>query len=92
MESNKRIASRQRVLKGGRIIVSEKSTLDVAIRDLSATGAKLMCASAHLVPDEFRLVIPGDGTIRPAKVVWRKEGSLGVTFTGDARPSVLRKT
>ena len=92
MDSNKRTAARQRVLKGGRIIVSEKSTLDVALRDLSATGAKLVCASAHLVPDEFRLVIPGDGTIRPVKVVWRKEGLLGVIFTGEAKPSILRKT
>jgi hypothetical protein len=92
MESNKRIAPRQRVLKAGRIVISDKATLDVGVRDISATGAKLMCSQTHMVPDTFRLVLPGEGTIRPVKVVWRKEDSLGVEFTGDAKQSVLRKT
>jgi PilZ domain len=92
MESNKRIAPRQRVLKAGRIVVSDRATLDVGVRDMSATGAKLMCTSTHLVPDTFRFVLPGDGTIRPAKVVWRKQDSLGIEFTGEAKQSVLRKT
>ncbi len=92
MESNKRTAPRQRVLKSGRIIINDQATIDVSVRDLSATGAKLLCSYNHMIPDTFRLVLPGDGTIRPAKVVWRKEGSIGVTFTGEAKPSVLRKT
>lgn len=92
MEINKRKAPRQRVLKAGRILVSDKATLDVSVRDLSSTGAKLLCANTHVVPETFRLVLPGDGTIRPAKVVWRKEDSLGIEFTGEAKQSVLRKT
>jgi PilZ domain len=92
MESNKRAAPRHRVLKAGRIVVGDKATLDVSVRDMSATGAKLLCSSTHLIPETFRLVLPGDGTIRPAKVMWRKEDSLGIAFTGEAKQSVLRKT
>jgi PilZ domain len=92
MEINKRVAPRQRVLKSGRILISDRATLDVSVKDMSATGAKLLCATVHAVPDTFRFVLPGDGTIRPAKVVWRKEGSLGIEFTGEAKQSVLRKT
>lgn len=92
MESNKRIAPRQRVLKAGRVVTTENASLDVNVRDLSATGAKLVCAAPHMVPNEFRLVLPGDGTIRPAKVMWRNETSLGIEFTGAAKQSVLRKT
>ena len=92
MENNKRAAPRQRVLKSGRIIVNDKTTLDVGVRDLSATGARLMCSSTHLVPDTFRLVLLGDGTIRPAKVVWRKEDSMGIEFSGEAKQSILRRT
>jgi hypothetical protein len=92
MESNKRVAARQRVLKGGRIVTNDNVSIDVSVRDLSATGAKLLCAAPHAIPDTFRLVLPGDGTIRPAKVMWRKEVSLGIEFTGDAKQSVLRKT
>jgi PilZ domain len=92
MDSNKRTAQRQRVLKSGRIVVSDKSTLDVSVRDLSMSGAKIICSATHLVPDTFRLVLTGDGTIRPAKVMWRKEASLGIAFTGEAKQSILRKT
>jgi hypothetical protein len=92
MESNKRIAPRQRVLKAGRVVTADNATFDVNVRDLSATGAKLLCGAPHMVPDTFRLVLPGDGTIRPAKVMWRKETSLGIEFTGEAKQSVLRKT
>jgi hypothetical protein len=92
MESNKRAAPRQRVLKGGRVITSDNASFDVSVRDISATGAKLLSFEAQKIPDTFRLVLPGDGTIRPAKVMWRKEASLGIEFTGEAKQSVLRKT
>jgi hypothetical protein len=91
MEDNKRGEARQKVLKVGRIVLDDLSTLDCGVRDLSATGAKLIIANP-LVPDVFRLLIPGDNSIRPAEVAWRKPDQIGVRFTGEAKKSVLRRT
>jgi hypothetical protein len=92
MESNKRIAQRQRVLKSGRVLAGDTGTFDVSVRDISATGAKLLCSTPRAIPDTIRLVMLNDGTMRPAKVMWRKEASLGIEFTGEAKQSVLRRT
>jgi hypothetical protein len=92
MEENKRIAPRQRVLKAARIVFDDLSTMDVGLRDLSATGAKLIVGNGLLIPNTFRLIVNADQSIRPAKVAWRKESQIGIEFTGEAKSAVLRKT
>lgn len=92
MEDNKRNSPRQRVLKSGRVVAGTTGTFDVAVRDMSATGAKLLCATPRAIPDEIRLILLNENVIRPARVMWRRETSLGIEFTGEAKPSVLRKT
>ncbi len=87
-----RAAQRLRVLKAGKAVtMNYQSVVDCGVRDISATGAKLTCAHQSSVPDEFRLMMPGDNTIREAKVVWRKGEYLGVLFTSSARPAPPRK-
>lgn len=87
-----RVAQRSRVLKAGKIVTGNfQSVIDCCVRDISATGARIRCPNAAAVPDEFRLMMPGDNTIRGARVVWRREELLGVTFTGDPRPAPPRK-
>ena len=58
---------------------------------MSATGAKLTCSNAQNIPDVFRLMVSADNTIRPAKVAWRKDGLVGIHFTGEAKSAVLRR-
>lgn len=91
MEHVKRASPRQRVLKAGRIVLDDWRTIECGVRDLSDTGAKLACPSPVGIPDEFRLLLVSDHTLRPAKVVWRKETSLGISFTGEAKKAPLRK-
>ena len=91
-ESEKRIARRQRVLKHGKILLSNDMTLlDCTVRDLSTTGAKLMCGDPGSVPNEFRLVFPSDRTMRDVKVVWRRPDQVGVHFTSEPRKAPLLK-
>jgi hypothetical protein len=89
---NNRQAQRHKVLKSGRIVLDAWRTLECGVRDLSATGAKLTFDPTTPIPDVFRLVLKGDNTIRPAKVAWRKGETVGVHFTGEAKPATLRKT
>ena len=77
MDDEHRIATRHRVLKGGRIQFGGGS-IDCTVRNLSETGAALDVASQLGIPTEFMLVI--DGEQRSCRVVWRKEKRIGVTF------------
>jgi PilZ domain len=90
MDDNKRIAPRQKVLKAGRIILEDLHGFDCQLRDISATGAKIMVAGEEKLPDTFRLLMAADSSIRPVKVAWRKPGSIGVHFTGEPKKSLLK--
>ena len=78
---NKREGSRQRVLKGGKIIFAGGSlSVDCTIRNLSATGARLQVPTTVAIPDKFVLMDAHAGTRREARVVWRKADQIGVRF------------
>lgn len=89
---NKRRSSRHRVLKDGKIVMTNnRSVVDCCIRDLSDTGARLTCQDPLAVPNEFRLLFASSLTIRDAKVVWRREDQVGIHFTSPIRPAPPRK-
>jgi hypothetical protein len=75
-------APRQRVLKTGQVVMMDRwLVIDCTIRDISATGAKLVCGDQTGIPNEFRFYIPTENTICTARVVWRKDQMLGIEFT-----------
>jgi len=87
-----RTARRQRVLKDGKIVFNQNSSvIDCTIRDISETGAKVLCEHTAAVPDECRLVTLKDNLIRDAKVIWRRGEQVGLLFTGEARAAPPRK-
>ncbi|MGH6830218.1 MAG: PilZ domain-containing protein [Methylocella sp.] len=87
-----RVARRSRVLKDGKIVaLNYCSVVNCRVRDISATGAKIQISSQTEVPDQFRLMMPGDNSIREAKVMWRRGDYLGAMFTSGARQAPPRK-
>lgn len=91
-DENKRSARRGRVLKQGKILLSNNMTLlDCTVRDLSETGARLMCPDPGAIPNEFRLVFTADRMMRDVKVMWRRPDMLGVQFTSELRKAPLLK-
>jgi PilZ domain len=90
MDDNKRSAPRQKVLKAGRIILDDLQGFDCQLRDVSATGAKLLVTRSEKLPETFRLLTAADSSIRPVKVAWRKPDSIGVHFTGEPKKSLLK--
>lgn len=92
IEENKRAARRVRVLKQGKMLLPNGMTvIDCQIRDLSETGARLLCGDPGAIPNTFRLVFPSDRTMREVKVVWRRPDQLGVQFTsGPSRAPLLK--
>jgi hypothetical protein len=78
-DEDRRTAVRRRALKAGKIVFNDgASVIDCTVRDLSETGARVLVDSPLGVPPRF--VLDVSGTLRPARVVWRKAGALGVAF------------
>jgi hypothetical protein len=72
---------RPRALKTGRIIFNNRcSTIDCMVRNLSVRGAKLIVDTQVGIPATFDLEFPASGTNRLCKVIWRKQGELGIEF------------
>ncbi len=91
-EDEHRISRRQRVLKDGKIVFNNySSVVDCTIRDMSETGARIMCAHQAAIPEECSLVTLTDNLIRDATVMWRRGDRLGLRFIGEARRAPPRK-
>lgn len=77
----KRRAPRQRVIKGAHISFKERgAAIDCVVRNLSDSGACLKVESPVGIPETFDLVIETDQSVRPCRVVWRKDTQIGVEF------------
>jgi hypothetical protein len=59
---------------------------DCVVIDMSDSGVRLHVAGFH-VPDEFLLLLSGDGVVRESKykVVWRRGHELGAKFVSVVR-------
>ena len=81
-----------RVLKGAKIVsMNQWSVVDCTVRDMSETGARLICGDQVSVANEFRFLLPSENTIRTAKVVWRRGDQLGIEFTSEKTRAPVRK-
>jgi two-component system cell cycle response regulator len=86
-EGDKRQDRRRRTLKQGKILLSEWTTMDCMIRDLSSGGAHLRFEGPTSLPPSFRLLITQDRTILPVDLLWQRGLSAGVAITGPAQPA-----
>jgi len=82
MEEEKRGAPRRRTLKAGKIVLSDWTTIDCRIRDLSDTGAKLELGGITKLPTTFRLQIISDNKLIPCTLVSQRGLPVGVEFAG----------
>ena len=81
-EENKRTTNRNRVLKAAKIYrLNGKFALDVTIKDISATGCKIICKDQMALPNDMQFLVPSDGITRTAAVIWRKGDFAGLRFT-----------
>ena len=86
-----RSAHRQRTLKAAKVILTDWTTMDCTIRDISEGGARLLIGDAFALPEDFRILIVMSNTIVPAKLLWQRGLTAGVAFTGPEEPAPTRK-
>jgi hypothetical protein len=78
-----RTERRRRVLMSGKITCGERhSSVDCSIRNLSPTGACIRLNGLQALPKFFKLYVEREGLVRDAELVWTKNLSAGVAFTG----------
>jgi PilZ domain-containing protein len=85
--SDRRSTNRVRTYVGGRILFGDISALSCLVRDISATGAKLVISGAETLPKRFRLSIPRIGMSTDVQLVWGKGDLCGVRFM-TSRPEI----
>jgi hypothetical protein len=86
--AERRGSPRVRVFKKGKLIhPNNMSVFDCTIRDMSETGARLSCEETGLLPNELQLMFHAIREVRYVRVVWRRNGEIGVEFLTPARPA-----
>ena len=79
---------RMRTLKDGQLISEYMTSLvDVKIRDLSASGARVETKSVIKLPAAFTLFILSQNVLYPCRARWRRGMQIGIEFTGPPRPN-----
>lgn len=74
---------RHRVLKQGKIISVDKTTvIDVTIRNMSATGIRVQIPMSVLLPHDFGILIISELLLYPVAMRWRKGDFMGAEFVG----------
>lgn len=82
--SEHRTEIRQRVFLRGRILFNGgASSLDCLVRDISQTGARLALSETTTLPEVFDLYIAHKDKTYRAKLAWRREDGVGVTFVDE---------
>lgn len=81
---------RRRTLKQAKVILSDWSSMDCTIRDVSDSGARIEFEGAVSLPAEFRVLFVTEQEIVPAERLWQRGLSAGVAFTGARRPAPHR--
>ena len=79
-----RRAVRKRTLIGARVFIGKTGTLDGTVRNISASGAKIVFPLPTPTPDEFEVEIADHGRFS-ARAMWRNGTAVGVAFVRDAR-------
>ena len=65
---------RRRTLLGGIVVFGEDACVfDCSIRNLSESGAKIVCAKGIQLPANFHLIIVRDRVLCEAQLSWRQD-------------------
>jgi hypothetical protein len=76
--------ARRRFVAHPAVVLNRDGTISClcTMKDVSATGAKLVLVEQREIPDEFTLLLSKYGNVRRrCKISWRTESAIGVRFT-----------
>jgi PilZ domain len=62
-------------------VTSAGSVMSCMVRNISPEGAAIDVENPAFVPEQFRLVMANDSSIRECKVIWIQQKRVGIAFT-----------
>jgi hypothetical protein len=71
---------RQTLFRNGVVIIDDAERLNVVIKDLSDSGARVEFFVRRILPDAVTLAEPMLKLRRRARVVWQRDGVAGLAF------------
>jgi hypothetical protein len=71
---------RQPAFRAGELDLPDGRTLACIVRNMTGHGCKLKLSVDDELPDRFTVRVDGDTAARPAKIIWREHGAVGVRF------------
>jgi PilZ domain-containing protein len=71
-----------RLSQAALVSLTDVVILDCVLQDISSTGARIHVEEPVLVPDYFKLKVPGARLIPRCRVRWRSGKDFGVEFFG----------
>lgn len=81
VRNDKRRAKRRPLCLAATLVAEPSHILACTVHDVSETGARIETGRPDAVPDRFTLLLTPNGfPRRDCRVVWRRDGFLGVTF------------
>jgi hypothetical protein len=89
--ADKRRCPRRRQLKDGKVVLSNWTTIDCTIRDVSDTGVRLTFGAPTGLPDAFKLLFVSGHSMRDVKTVWQRGLAAGIEFLGPEYQAPSRK-
>ena len=73
-----------------------QSSIDCVVRQMSDAGAVIEVESVHGIPEQFHLMIPGEGAPQPCRRAWQSDRQIGLMFetaeTASEEPAEEAKT
>src|SRR5262245_23082516 len=70
-----------RTFLAGKIISNYgQSSIDCIVRRMSDAGAVVEVESVRDIPEQFHLMIPGEGAPQPCKRAWQSDKQIGLVF------------
>lgn len=96
LSSNRRPASRRRVLLPGLIVYGHGAfTQDCKFRNLSDAGARLLVSNVLQLPSRFHVINIRDGVAYDARSVWNSGSEIGIKIDSvvpfSQKPSPLNR-
>ena len=80
---------RRRTLKKAVASYDDQSiSMEVVVRDISDTGARLKLKENSVLPNQFQLYIEIDGIRVDCEVVWRRGLEVGAKFASEVKSKV----
>ena len=81
VSAERRTEQRRRVLKGAVLSFNNGySSFECVLRNVSEHGAKLSLGETFGLPTKFSLAISGEAHARVARVRWRRQTEIGISF------------